>query len=322
MKRLTRVLASVLATILSILGPLPAFAEYPDRLLRIVVPYPPGGGMDAVTRTIATRLTSTLGQPVVVDNRAGGAGMIGIQAMTNARPDGYTLMTHAMGFAVNPAVFKKLPYDAIGDIQPVAIVGFSPVYIAVNPKLEAKTLQEFVELAKKRRMKGATFGFGASRLMMESLRLQGGFEVDFIPYNGTAPAIIGTISGDTDFVMMDAPSVQQHILNGSLRGLAVASEKRSPGLPDLPTTREAGLPGVVVDFWYAIFAKTGTPAEAVRKLNSEINKATQVPDIAQRMAAIGIVPNNMSVEESTRFYLAEVERWKDVVMKAKFEPVN
>jgi tripartite-type tricarboxylate transporter receptor subunit TctC len=252
----------------------------------------------------------------------GGAGMIGIQAMTNARPDGYTLMTHALGFAVNPAVFKKLPYDAIGDIQPVAIVGFSPVYIAVNPKLEARTLQEFVELAKKRRMKGATFGFGASRLMMESLRLQGGFEVDFIPYNGTAPAIIGTIAGDTDFVMMDAPSVQQHILNGSLRGLAVASEKRSPGLPDLPTTREAGLPGVVVDFWYAIFMKTGSPAEAVRKMNAEINKATQVPDVAQRMAAIGIVPNNMSVEESSRFYLAEVERWKDVVMKAKFETVN
>jgi tripartite-type tricarboxylate transporter receptor subunit TctC len=322
MRRLTRVLAFVLATILSILGTLPAFAEYPDRLLRIVVPYPPGGGMDAVTRTIAARIASTLGQPVVVDNRAGGAGMIGIQAMTNARPDGYTLMTHALGFAVNPAVFKKLPYDAIGDIQPVAIVGFSPVYIAVNPKLEARTLQEFVELAKKRRMKGATFGFGASRLMMESLRLQGGFEVDFIPYNGTAPAIIGTIAGDTDFVMMDAPSVQQHILNGSLRGLAVASEKRSPGLPDLPTTREAGLPGVVVDFWYAIFMKTGSPAEAVRKMNAEINKATQVPDVAQRMAAIGIVPNNMSVEESSRFYLAEVERWKDVVMKAKFEPVN
>ena len=321
MRRLIRVLACVVAT-MSIVAPLAASADYPDRILRIVVPYPPGGGMDAVTRTIAARLTVTLGQPVVVDNRAGGAGMIGIQAMTNARPDGYTLMTHALGFAVNPAVYKKLPYDPIGDIQPVAIVGFSPVYIAVNPKLEARTLQEFVELAKKRRMKGATFGFGASRLMMESLRLQGGFEMDFIPYNGTAPAIIGTIAGDTDFVMMDAPSVQQHILSGSLRGLAVASEKRSPGLPDLPTTREAGLPGVVVDFWYAIFMKAGSPAEAVRKMNTEINKATQVPDIAQRMAAIGIVPNNMSVEDSSRFYLAEVERWKDVVIKAKIEPVN
>lgn len=321
MSRFTRALAMVLAAA-SLLAPLAARADYPERLVRIVVPYPPGGGMDAVARTIAAKITGTLGQAVVVDNRAGGAGMIGIQAMTNARPDGYTLMTHAMGFAVNPAVYKKLPYDAIRDIQPIAIVGFSPVYIAVNPKLEAKNLQEFVELAKKRRLKGATFGFGASRLMIEALRLHGGFEVDFIPYNGTAPAIMGTISGDTDFVMMDAPSLQQHIATGSLRGLAVASEKRSPGLPDLPTTREAGLPGVVVDFWYAMFAKTGTPPDVLRRLNSEINRATKDPEVAQRMAAIGIVPNNMSVEESSRFYLAEVERWKDVVQKARIEPVD
>ena len=321
MSRFTRALAMVLAAA-SLLAPLAARADYPERLVRIVVPYPPGGGMDAVARTIAAKITGTLGQAVVVDNRAGGAGMIGIQAMTNARPDGYTLMTHAMGFAVNPAVYKKLPYDAIRDIQPIAIVGFSPVYIAVNPKLEAKNLQEFVELAKKRRLKGATFGFGASRLMIEALRLHGGFEVDFIPYNGTAPAIMGTISGDTDFVMMDAPSLQQHIATGSLRGLAVASEKRSPGLPDLPTTREAGLPGVVVDFWYAMFAKTGTPPDVLRRLNSEINRATKDPEVAQRMAAIGIVPNNMSVEESGRFYLAEVERWKDVVQKARIEPVD
>ena len=321
MKPWSRVLAALLAASFVFVA-LGARAEYPERLVRIIVPYPPGGGMDSVTRTIAARLTESLGKAVVVDNRGGGAGMIGIQAMTNAPADGYTLMTHALGFAVNPAVYKKLPYDPIKDIQPVSIVGFSPVYIAVNPKLEAKNLQEFVELAKKRRLKGATFGFGASRLMMEALRLRGGFEIDFIPYNGTAPAIVATIAGDTDFVMMDAPSLQQHIASGSLRGLAVASETRSPGLPDLPTTREAGLPGVVVDFWYAMFTRTGTPPDVVRRLNAEVNKATKDPEVAQRMAAIGIVPNNMSVEESSRFYLAEVERWKDVVQKAKIEPVD
>jgi tripartite-type tricarboxylate transporter receptor subunit TctC len=321
MSRLARALAALVAAA-SLFVCFGARAEFPEHLVRIVVPYPAGGGMDAVTRTIAVKLTDSLKQPVVVDNRGGGAGMIGIQAMTNARPDGYTLMTHAMGFAVNPAVYRKLPYDAIKDIQPVAIVGFSPVYIAVNPKLEAKNLQEFVELAKKRRLKGATFGFGASRLMMEALRLRGGFDIDFIPYNGTAPAIIATISGDTDFVMMDAPSLQQHIASGALRGLAVASEKRSPGLPDLPTTREAGLPGVVVDFWYGMFTRAGTPPEVVRKLNAEINKATQSPDVAQHMAAIGIVPNHLSAEESARFYHAEVERWKDVVQKAGVQPVD
>jgi tripartite-type tricarboxylate transporter receptor subunit TctC len=321
MIRLTRAFAVLLAAA-ALCAPFAARADYPERLVRIVVPYPAGGGMDAVTRTIAAKLTDNLGKPVVVENRAGGGGMVGIQAMTNAPADGYTLMTHALGFAVNPSIYRKLPYDAVGNIQPVAIVGFSPVYIAINPKLPAKNLQEFVELAKKRRMRGATFGFGASRLMIEELRFKGGFDVDFIPYNGAAPAIIATIAGDTDFVMMDAPSLQQHIAAGKLRGLAVASEQRAPGLPDLPTTREAGMPGLVVDFWYAMFTRPGTPPEVLRKLNAEINKVTSAPDVAQRMNAIGIVPNHLGLAESTRFYLAEVDRWKGVVQKAKIEPVD
>jgi tripartite-type tricarboxylate transporter receptor subunit TctC len=262
-----------------------------------------------------------LGKPVIVDNRPGGAGMIGIQAMTNARADGYTLMTHAMGFAINPSVYKKLPYD-VKDVQPIAIVGFSPVYIAVSPKLEAKTLQEFLALAKKRRLKAAIFGFGAGQLMVEDMRLRGGFEVDLIPYNGTAPAIMGTIAGDTDFVVMDAPSLQQHIAAGALRGLAVASEKRAPGLPDLPTTREAGLPGYVVDFWYGMFTKTGTPRDVLQKLNAEINNATKAPDVAQRMEGLGIVPNNLRLDEATKFYNSEVERWSEVVKKAGVQPIE
>jgi tripartite-type tricarboxylate transporter receptor subunit TctC len=320
MSRFKRVLGALIAA--ASLGlSLAAHAQYPERLVRIVVPYPAGGGMDSVARTIGIKLGETFGKPVVVDNRPGGSGMIGIQAMTNARADGYTLMTHAMGFAINPSVYKKLPYEP-KDVQPVAIVGFSPVYIAVNPKLEAKTLREFIELAKKRRLKAATFGFGASQLMVEELRLKGDFQVDLIPYNGTAPAIIGTISGDTDFVVMDAPSLQQHIASGALRALAVASEKRSPGLPDLPTTREAGLPGFVVDFWYGMFTKTGTPRDVLLKLNAEINKATKSPDVAQRMATIGIVPDNLGLDEAARFYQGEVARWSEVVKKAGVQPLE
>lgn len=299
-----------------------ARADYPDHMMRIIVPYPPGGGMDSVTRTVAAKLSENLGQAVVVENRPGGAGMIGIQTMRNARADGYTLMTHAMGFAINPAVYKNLPYDADKDIQPIAIVGFSPVYIAINPKLPAHTLREFVELGKKRRLRAATFGFGASQLMVEEFRMKAGIEVDQIPYNGAAPAILATIAGDTDFVMMDAPSLQQQIAGGALRGLAVASEKRSPGLPDLPTTREAGVPGVVVDFWYAIFTRAGTPPDVLRKLNAEIAKSTQTADVAQRMNALGIVPNTLGLDESTRFYHSEVERWKTVVKEAHIQPVD
>lgn len=318
--RTAAVLAATFAALA--IAPSPARAEFPEKTVRVVVPYPPGGGMDAVTRAVAGKLSESLRQQVVVDNKAGGSGLIGIQAMTTAPADGYTLMTHALGFSVNPAVYKKLPYDGVKDIQPVAMLGFSPVYIAINPKLEAKTLQEFVALAKTRKLKGATFGFGASRLMMETLRLKGGFEMSFIPYNGTAPAVLATVSGETDFVMMDAPSLQQHIQSGALRGLAVASEKRAPGLPDLPTTREAGFPGVVVDFWYAMFTRAGTPPDVVKKLNAEINKVTQVPDVAQRMNALGIVPVNQSVDEFSRFYVGEVERWKDIVQKANVPPVD
>jgi tripartite-type tricarboxylate transporter receptor subunit TctC len=299
-----------------------AQAEYPDHLVRIVVPYPPGGGMDLVTRTVAAKLSDELGEAVIVDNRPGGSGMIGINAMVNSRPDGYTLMSHAMGFAINPGVYRKLPYDPVKDIQPVAILGFSPVYLAVNPKLEAHDLREFLALAKKRRLKAAIFGFGAAQLMVEDLRLKGGFEVDLIPYNGTAPAIMGTIRGDTDFVVMDEPSLQQHIASGALRPLAVASEKRSPNLPDIPTMREAGLPGVVVNFWYATFARAGTPHDVLVKLNAEINDATRSPEVAQRMNGMGIVPNQLSLDESSRFYLDEVERWKDVVKKANVQPVD
>jgi tripartite-type tricarboxylate transporter receptor subunit TctC len=313
---------ALLAAAASLLAPPLAQAQYPDRLVRIVVPYPPGGGMDLVTRMVASQLTASLGQSVVVDNRPGGTGMIGIQAMTHARADGYTLMTHAMGFAINPAVFKKLSYDPINDIQPLAIVGFSPVYLAVNPKLGVHNLREFIELARKRRLKAGIFGFGASQLMVEELRLKAGFEVDLIPYNGAAPAILGAIAGDTDFVMMDAPSLQQYIVSGKLLGLAVASETRSPSLPDLPTMREAGLPGVVIDFWYGMFTRTGVPQEALARLNAEINKATQLPEITERMAGIGIVPHPMDLKASTRFYLDEVERWKEVVKKADVKPVD
>ncbi len=320
---LIKVLA-IAAVAMPLAHPASAQTQFPERAIRMVVPYPPGGGMDAVTRSIAPKVSESIGKPVIVDNRAGGSGFIGIQAVTQAPPDGYTLMTHALGFAVNPAVYRKLQYDAVKDIQPVAMIGFTPVFIAINPKLEAKTLPEFIALAKKhpKKFKGATFGFGASRLMMESFKLQTGIDAPLIPYNGTAPAVLSAMAGETDFVIMDAASVQQHIVSGSLRGLAVASESRVTALPDMPTTKEAGLPSYVVEFWYAMFTRGGTPPEIVKKLNAEINKAVMTPEVSGKLQGLGIVPTNRSVDQFSKYYLDEIERWKDVVKRANVPPAD
>jgi tripartite-type tricarboxylate transporter receptor subunit TctC len=320
MRRLAAALATML-TAATLLVPAVGHAEFPERPVRIVVPFPAGGGMDAVSRVVAKDLSDSLGQSVIVENRPGGNGVVGILAMVNSEPDGYTVLTQALGLAINPSIYQTLPYDG-NAIQPVTILGFSPVYLAVNPKLPVHSLREFVELARKQRLRAAVFGLGAGRMMAEALRLEGGFDVDMVPYKGAAPAITGTMAGETDFVMMDAPSVQQYITSGRLRGLAVASEKRSPTLPELPTMGEAGLPGVVVDFWYAMFTRPDVPLDVRQTLNTEINRVIQSPEVAERMKAMGIIPNPMSLDDAHRFYQSEVKRWGAVVKAAGVQPIG
>jgi len=314
MKRFAAAFAAMM-TAAALLAPATGHAEYPERAVRVVVPFSAGGGMDAIARVVSKELSDSFGQSVVVENRAGGNGVVGILAMTNAEPDGYTLLIQALGLAINPSIYSKLPYNG-DELQPLTVLGFSPVYLAVNPKLPVNSLKEFVDLARKQRLRAAVFGLGAGRMMVEALRLEGGFEVDMVPYKGAAPAITGTIGGETDFVLMDAPSVQQYITSGRLRGLAVASEKRSPTLPELPTMAEAGLPGVVVDFWYAMFTRPNVPADVQQTLNAAINRAIRTPEVASRMEAMGIIPNPMSLEDATRFYQGEVKRWGTVVKAA------
>ena len=302
----------------------PARADYPDHMIRWIVPFPAGGGLDAVTRIVAARLSENIGQQVIVENKTGGSGFIGAVALTQSRPDGYTLMTQALGMSMNPSIYKSLPYDPIKDIQPVAQIGGVPVILAIGPKIEAMTLKEFIGLAKAnpRKYKGASFATGSGTLMLELFRLQAGIELPIVPYRGVADAVAATAGGETDLVIMDGTSVVPHIKAGRLRGMAVAADRRLAEIPDIPTTAEAGLPDYKIEFWYAVFAQGNTPKPIVERLNTEINKAVASDEVTGKLRAMGLAPTNRSADDFTAQHHREMKEWADIVQKSGFVPLE
>jgi len=299
----------------------PARADFPDRMIRWIVPFPAGGGLDAVTRIVAGKLADNIGQNVIVENKSGGSGFIGIVALTQSKPDGYTLMMQALGMSMNPSIYKRLPYDPVNDIQPVAQIGAVPVIVAIGPKVEVATLAEFVALAKSqpRRYKGAAFAVGSSTLMFEMFKLQAGVDVSIVPYRGVVDAVAATVGGETDLVIMDGTSVVPHIKAGRLRGLAVAAKARMAELPDVPTTTEVGLPDYRIEFWYAAFTRGGTPSPIVARLNSEINKAVAAPEVTGKLKAMGLTPLNRTADEFTNQHHREMKEWAEVVKQSGFK---
>lgn len=302
----------------------PALADFPDHAVKWIVPFPAGGGMDTVTRLLQPKLAQALGQNVIVDNKSGGSGLIGVMAMVNSKPDGHTLMMHAMGFVMNSAVYRSLPYDPVKDIQPVAIIGSVPVVIAIGPKIEANSLKDFIALAKKnpRRYKGGAFATGAGTLMLEMFRMQAGIEMPIVPYRGVADAVAATAGGETDVVIMDGTSVVPHIKGGRLKGIAVAGPARLPEIGDVPTTTEAGLPDFTIEFWYAAFVRGGTPKAFVERLNADLNKAATDPEVMAKLKAMELVPANRSAAAFEQQWLSEMKNWEDVLKKSDFKPIE
>ncbi len=303
----------------------PAFAQpFPNQTVRWVVPFPPGGGLDAVSRMLSPELQKSLGQTVIVENKAGGSGFIGTLTVTKAKPDGHTLMIQALGMSMNPSIYKNLPYDAVKDVQPVALIASVPVVLALGNHVKAANLKELIALAKAEpgKIKGAAFVTGSATVMFEMFKLQSGTDIHIIHYRGVGPALAAVTSGESDFVIMDGGSIVSQIKTGRVRGLAVAADKRMAEIPDVPTTAEAGLPDYKIEFWYAAFTTGGTPAAIVERLNSDINKATAAPDVAAKLQGLGLEPRQVSAAEFTARHHREMKEWAEVVRKSGFTPLD
>jgi len=312
--------AIITTVALAAIGPSQALAQaYPTRPVRLVVPFPPGGSTDIVARIVAQRLGERIGQPLVVENRGGAGGTIGTEAVAKAAPDGYVLgFASTSTHAVAPAVYAKLGYDPVKDFAPISLVAVTPYLLVVNPKVEVKSLKEFVAYVKPRpgKFNYASAGTGSTtHLAMEMLKSAAGLFILHIPYNGNGPAGTAVIAGDVEFLFGSLPAVLPHAKSGRVRALAVGTPKRSPALPDVPTVAESGFPGFDASLWLAIMAPAGTPAAVVNRLNKEIVAVVRSPDAADALNKAGAEPTTSTpaelanmVKDGVRKYAAAVKR--------------
>ena len=300
-------------------APFAAAQWTPKMPIRVVVPFAPGGPTDIMARHLAKKLTELLGQPVVVDNRAGANGMIGAELVAKAKPDGYTLlMPTSSTMAINPAVYAKMPYDPIKDFAPVTPVVGAPVMMVVTPSFPAKTVKELIAIAKARpgEVVFASSGAGSNlHLALELFRDQAGIKITHVPYKGAGPAVTDVIGGQAQGMFADLPVLTPFIKAGRLRAMAVAGAERTAMFPQVPALKELGFPRFNARQWYGMFAPAGTPREIVMKLNETIRQAVASPDVKDRYAEIGADVFVSSPEEFAVFIKSEIERWHDIVKK-------
>jgi tripartite-type tricarboxylate transporter receptor subunit TctC len=312
----TRRLLTV-AGLLSAVGAAPVHAQtYPVKPVRLVVGFAPGGGTDIVARLIAQKLADALGQPVVVDNRAGATGMIAARQVATSTPDGYTLlMGHVNSQAIAPALMEKPHYDPVKDFTPVAYVGFVPNVLVVNSTLPVKTVAELVALAKSK-PNGLSFaspGFGSTNhLAGEMLRMESGAGLLHVPYKGSGPATVDLLGGQVDMNFDAMTSSVQHIKSGKLRALAVTTPKRDPELPDVPTMSELGYKTFDLTNWYGVVAPAGMSAATISTLNAAIQRILKMPDVAHKLGELGVRRQDMTPEQFGEFGRSEWTKYRDI----------
>jgi tripartite-type tricarboxylate transporter receptor subunit TctC len=296
---------------------------YPDRPIKIVVPYAAGGAVDIVARNIGQPLSEALKQPVIVDNRPGASANIGMELVAKAAPDGYTLLMASNGIATNMALFPHLTFDGQRDFVPIARIGYASLVIVVPAASPAKSLKDLIAMAKAEpgKLTYASAGNGSSgHLAAELLKSTARIDVLHIPYKGGAPAITDLLGERISFMPINPVEVIAHIRAGRLRALAVASDKRFPLLPDVPTVAEAGLPGYEASVWWGLVAPAKTPPEIVRLLNAETNKALANPTIANKLADLGIVVTPGTPDQFAAFIKSQAELWSGVIKSAGIQP--
>lgn len=291
---------------------------FPSKPIRLVVPFPPGGGFDSVARPFAEKLSTILKQTVFVDNKPGAGGNIGTAEVARSSHDGYTILFANEILATNPNMYVAVPFDPIKDFVPISMVATTPLVLAINPNLPATNLKELVALSAKEPITYGTPGIGTSpHLFGELLNIKTPLKMRHIPYRGTGPAINDAMGGQTNAVLTSASSLTQQIVGGKLRGIAILSERRSPLLPDVPTLTEAGIAGLTHDIWYAVLAPAGTPGPIVAQLRSASMLAMGDPELSSRLRKLGFDPVVADDKVVTKLIRDDLQRWKDVIATAK-----
>jgi len=290
--------------------------SYPSRSIRIVVPFPPGGATDAAARLVASKMSEKWGQPVVIDNRAGAGGNVGSDIVAKSAPDGYTLVMGVTGsHAINTSLYSKMPYDPVADFVAISQVAVVPNVVVVHPSVPARTLAELVALAKREpgKLNYASLGNGtAAHLGMELLKSAAGMDITHVPYKGSAPAVTDLLAGQVQVMVDGLPSALQHVKAGKLRAIALTSLHRAPTLPDLPTIAET-YPGFYADAWSGLFAPKGTPAAIVNQLSTEVQRILRLPDVREKLAALGAEPVGSTQAEFAAHVKREIDKWAKVV---------
>lgn len=312
-------LAGLAATVLS--GAALAQA-WPNRAVRIVVPFPPGGGLDFYTRGIAPRLQEALGQQVVVENRSGAGGMIGAETVAKSAPDGYTVLFTLSSHTINPAIYAKLGFDTAKDFAPVGMVASLPQILVANTQFPANTVAELVALAKAKpdSISFASVGNGSpGHLAGELLKLRTGTQMTHVPYRGGGPAVTDVMGGQVPLLWVSIPAAAQFVKAGKLKALAVSTTKRSAAFPDVPTMQEAGVPDFDVDSWYAVFVPAKTPKPAVDRLNRVINTVVKEPEIRDKLLAQGSEGVGGTPEQLGKVVTTELVRWQKLAKEASIK---
>lgn len=318
-KRVVAVLGLAFASVFTCTA---AYAQYPSKPIRLVVPYPPGGPTDFVGRAVAAKLTELLGQQIVVDNRPGAGTVIGSEMIARSAPDGYNLLFGTGGGTfLAPLILPKVPYDPHKDFAPVAMLVKSPQVLVVHPSVGANSVKELIAIAKAKagQLNFSSVGTGTSpHLGGELFKSLAGVDIVHVPYKGTAPGMTDLIAGRVQLAFTSIPTVLTHVQAGRLKMLGIGGTKRSPALPDIPPIADT-LPGFELVTWYAVFAPAGTPAAIVKRLNSEIAKVLQDADIQKRFGAQGLEPIVMTPQELRRYTESETSRWTRLIKAANIK---
>ncbi|HSQ03303.1 MAG TPA: tripartite tricarboxylate transporter substrate binding protein [Burkholderiales bacterium] len=296
---------------------------FPDRPIRIVVPYLAGGGVDTTARLVGQRLGENVGQPVVVDNRPGAATNIGSDLVAKSKPDGYTLLLANSSQVANVSIYPKMPYDLMKDLAPVTLIGVTPIVLVVHPSLPVKSAKELVALAKSRpgELTYASAGIGSpTHIAPELFKYMARVNMLHVPYKGGSQAVIDLIAGRVTMYFAATPTAFPLIKAGKLRALGVTSPRRYPGAPEIPTIAESGVPGYELVGWFALLAPAGTPQEVIAKLHAGTAKALQTPELAKRFAAEGVETSGAGPRELDQFLRKEIEKYRKIVQVADIRP--